>query len=145
MTNEEAKYVLHEIKNIRSYKKIIKSIDLDLQDIDRQIHAVMEPSSTLGNDGPKIEMHKDKASIVNSLFADEDELSSKKRQFEMLLEKAERYYTRLLVVCDPHEKMFVEAFFRGVSYERLTRDYFYENPYKKIILMIKKTDQRLGN
>lgn len=35
---------------------------------------------------------------------------------------------------------FADAFFRGVSYKRLSMDYHYENPYKKVIDLIKSSE-----
>ena len=130
MTDDKAKYILHEIKSLRRYRTIIREIDEDLRHINQKIESVQEPSCPNGGmDQPKVRPSTDKASIVNSLLSDE---------FAKLKAKAENYYARLKIVCDHKELDFIDAFFRGVSYTRLVSDHGYENPYKKVLNLIKK-------
>lgn len=142
MTDEKAKYILHEIKSLRRYKKIIEEIDYDLRRIHRQIQSVSEPSSPQGHAGdPKVQSHTDKSTIVNGLMSDEWQLLDERREFAKRKEKAEEYYARLKAVCSGHELAFVGAFFRDVPYKRLVSDYQYENPYKKVVHLIKKIQE----
>lgn len=139
MTDEKAKYILHEIKSLRRYRTILREIDDDLRRINQRIESVQEPSCPNGRmDQPKVNSNVDKASIVNSLLADEMQLLEERNEFAKLKAKAENYYARLKIVCDHHDLLFVDAFFRGVSYTRLVSDYGYENPYKKVLNLIKK-------
>lgn len=139
MTDEKAKYILHEIKSLRRYRTILREIDDDLRQINQRIESVQEPSCPNGRmDQPKVNSNVDKASIVNSLLADEMQLLEERNEFAKLKAKAENYYARLKIVCDHHDLMFIDAFFRGVSYTRLVSDYGYENPYKKVLNLIKK-------
>lgn len=139
MTDEKAKYILHEIKSLRRYKKIIEEIDCDLRQIHQQIMSVSEPSSPQGHAGqPSIQSHADKSSIVNSLMSDEWTLIKEREEFINRKKKAEDYYTLLKVHCNSQELDFADAFFRGVQYKRLVVDYHYENPYQSMIVLIKK-------
>lgn len=139
MTDEKAKYILHEIKSLRRYRTILREIDDDLRRINQRIESVQEPSCPNGRmDQPKVNSNVDKASIVNSLLADEMQLLEERNEFAKLKAKAENYYARLKIVCDHHDLLFIDAFFRGVSYTRLVSDYGYENPYKKVLNLIKK-------
>lgn len=139
MTDEKAKYILHEIKSLRRYRTILREIDDDLRQINQRIESVQEPSCPNGRmDQPKVNSNVDKASIVNSLLADEMQLLEERNEFAKLKAKAENYYARLKIVCYHHDLMFIDAFFRGVSYTRLVSDYGYENPYKKVLNLIKK-------
>lgn len=139
MTDEKAKYILHEIKSLRRYRTILREIDDDLRQINQRIESVQEPSCPNGRmDQPKVNSNVDKASIVNSLLADEMQLLEERNEFAKLKAKAENYYARLKIVCDHHDLLFIDAFFRGVSYTRLVSDYGYENPYKKVLNLIKK-------
>ncbi|WP_415967178.1 hypothetical protein [Faecalitalea cylindroides] len=139
MTDDKAKYILHEIKSLRRYKTILREIDEDLRHINQKIESVQEPSCPNGNmDQPKVRSSTDKASIVNSLLSDEMQLLEERNEFAKLKAKAENYYARLKIVCDHKELDFIDAFFRGVSYTRLVSDHGYENPYKKVLNLIKK-------
>lgn len=140
MSDEKAKYILHEIKSIRRYKSILKEIDEDLRIINEKINSVQEPSCPLGTNGPKIENHKDKATIVNSFLTDEMEFLKERDKFAKLKAEAEGYYARFRLKCNTHELQLSDAFFRGVSYRRMISDYGYENPYKKMIDLVKKLD-----
>lgn len=139
MTDEKAKYILHEIKSLRRYRTILREIDDDLRRINQRIESVQEPSCPNGRmNQPKVNSNVDKASIVNSLLADEMQLLEERNEFAKLKAKAENYYARLKIVCDHHDLLFIDAFFRGVSYTRLVSDHGYENPYKKVLNLIKK-------
>lgn len=139
MTDEKAKYILHEIKSLRRYRTILREIDDDLRRINQRIESVQKPSCPNGRmDQPKVNSNVDKASIVNSLLADEMQLLEERNEFAKLKAKAENYYARLKIVCDHHDLLFIDAFFRGVSYTRLVSDHGYENPYKKVLNLIKK-------
>lgn len=140
MTDDKAKYILHEIKSLRRYQKIIQGIDLDLKRVHEEIRTISEPSCPQGHgDLPKVQSHKDKTSIVNSLMTDEWELMEEKEKFIKRCKEAEDYYIKLKVSCSRQELDFADAFFRGVSYKRLSMDYHYENPYKKVIDLIKSS------
>lgn len=139
MTDDKAKYILHEIKSLRRYRTIIREIDEDLRHINQKIESVQEPSCPNGNmDQPKVHSGIDKASIVNSLLSDEMQLLEERNEFAKLKAKAENYYARLKIVCDYTELNFIDAFFRGVPYSRLVSDYGNENPYRKTLSLIKK-------
>lgn len=139
MTDEKAKYILHEIKSLRRYQKIIRGIDLDLKDIHQRIEAVSEPSSPQGHgDDPKVQSHVEKATIVNSLLSDEWELIKEREKFVDRKKEAEDYYTKLKLVCTRDELDFADAFFRGVSYKRLSLDHHYENPYQSVLVLVKR-------
>lgn len=139
MTDDKAKYTLHEIKNLRRYRTIIREIDEDLRHINQKIESVQEPSCPNGGmDQPKVHSGIDKASIVNSLLSDEMQLLEERNEFAKLKAKAENYYARLKIVCDHTELNFIDAFFRGVPYSRLVSDYGNENPYRKTLSLIKK-------
>ena len=139
MTEEKAKYILHEIKSLRRYSKIIQGIDLDLKRIHRQIESISEPSSPQGSgDQPKIQSHVEKSTIVNGLLSDEWELIKEREKFVDRKKEAEDYYTKLKLVCTREELDFADAFFRGVSYQRLSTEHHYENPYQSMIVLIKK-------
>lgn len=141
MTDDKAKYILHEIKSLRRYQKIIQGIDLDLKRVHEEIRTISEPSCPQGyGDLPKVQSHKDKTSIVNSLMTDEWELLEEKEKFIKRRKEAEDYYIKLKVSCSRQELDFADAFFRGVSYKRLSMDYHYENPYEKVLNLIKKSD-----
>ncbi|MEE1448568.1 hypothetical protein [Faecalitalea cylindroides] len=139
MTDDKAKYILHEIKSLRRYRTIIREIDEDLRHINQKIESVQEPSCPNGGmDQPKVHSGIDKASIVNSLLSDEMQLLEERNEFAKLKAKAENYYARLKIVCDYTELNFIDAFFRGVPYSRLVSDYGNENPYRKTLSLIKK-------
>lgn len=142
MTDNKAKYILHEIKSIQRYECIIREIENDLKEINQQIKTVQEPSSPSGKSGPKIENHKDKSSIVNALLSDEMQIINEQKEFKERKAKAEYYLASLKLVCDASELTFIDAFFfRHYSYEKLTIVYGYENPYKKVIDLIKKVEK----
>lgn len=139
MTDDKAKYILHEIKSLRRYRTILREIDEDLRRINQKIESIQEPSCPNGRmDQPKVNSSVDKASIVNSLLSDEMQLLEERNEFAKLKAKAENYYARLKIVCDYTELNFIDAFFRGVPYSRLVSDYGNENPYRKTLSLIKK-------
>lgn len=139
MTDEKAKYILHEIKSLRRYRTILREIDEDLRRINQKIESIQEPSCPNGRmDQQKVNSSVDKASIVNSLLSDEMQLLEERNEFAKLKAKAENYYARLKIVCGNTELNFIDAFFRGVPYSRLVSDYGNENPYRKTLSLIKK-------
>ena len=141
MTDDKAKYILHEIKNLRRYQKLIQSTDLELMRIHDEIQSVSEPSCPNGKgDGVKIQSHVEKSTIVNSLMSDEWELIQEKEKFVARKKEAEDYYIKLKMVCTRQELDFADAFFRGVSYKRISLDHHYENPYQSMIVLIKRID-----
>ena len=139
MTDEKAKYILHEIKSLRRYQKIIQGIDFDLRRIHDEIQSVSEPSCPNGHDSDvKISNHTEKSTIVNSLMSDEWELIQEKEKFIARKKEAEDYYTKLKMVCTRQELDFADAFFRSVSYKRLSVEHHYENPYQSMIVLMKR-------
>lgn len=141
MTDDKAKYILHEIKSLRRYQKLIQSTDLELMRIHDKIQSVSEPSCPSGKgDGVKIQSHVEKSTIVNSLMSDEWELIQEKEKFVARKKEAEDYYIKLKMVCTRQELDFADAFFRGVSYKRISSDHHYENPYQSMIVLIKRID-----
>lgn len=140
MTDDKAKYILHEIKSLRRYQKIIQGIDLDLKRVHEEIRTISEPSCPQGHgDLPKVQSHADKSSLVLGLMTDEAELIKERDKFVDRRKEADDYYTKLKLVCTRQELDFADAFFRGVSYKRLSMGYHYENPYKKVIDLIKSS------
>ncbi len=139
MTDDKAKYILHEIKSLRRYQKIIQGIDLDLKRVHEEIRTISEPSCPQGHgDLPKVQSHADKSSLVLGLMTDEAELIKERDKFVDRRKEADDYYTKLKLVCTRQELDFSDAFFRGVSYKRLSIDHHYENPYQSMIVLIKR-------
>lgn len=48
MTDDKAKYILHEIKSLRRYQKIIQGIDLDLKRVHEEIRPYRSPLALRG-------------------------------------------------------------------------------------------------
>lgn len=139
MTDDKAKYILHEIKSLRRYQKIIQGIDLDLKRVHEEIRAISEPSCPQGHgDLPKVQSHADKSSLVLGLMTDEWDLMEEKEKFIKRRKETEDYYIKLKVSCSRQELDFADAFFRGLSYKRLSIDHHYENPYQSMIVLIKR-------
>ena len=122
MTDDKAKYILHEIKSLRRYQKIIQGIDLDLKRVHEEIRTISEPSCPQGHgDLPKVQSHADKSSLVLGLMTDEAELIKERDKFVDRRKEADDYYTKLKLVCTRQELDFADAFFRGVNDEKATR------------------------
>lgn len=139
MSDDKAKFILHEIKSINRYGSIIKSIDFDLKRINEEIRSVQEPSSPQSHVGPRLEIQKEKSTIINSLLSDEMVYMEERSEFSKRKAKAEIYYEKLMLVCDESEKEFAEAFFQGVHYRKLIDKFGFENPYRKMVSLIKKS------
>lgn len=138
MNDAKAKYILHEIKGIKRYEDIISGIDKDLDELNRQIVDIQTPSSPQSNIGPKIENHGNKVSLINSLLSEEMVRIAEREEFAKLKVKAESYYAKLKLVCEPMEIEFANAFFKGTSYRKLSLEFGYENPYEKCLSLVKR-------
>lgn len=141
MIDAKAKDILYQIKNIKRFKIILKNIEDSLSDIQNEIYRIQEPSCPNGGDGVKIENHPDKYYIVNDLISQEMQLIQEKNEYQTRIEKAEAYLKAVRLVCDPKELEFISEFFDGMYYKSLSSKYGYENPYEKVLYLIKKSEK----
>ena len=141
MIDAKAKDILYQIKNIKRFKIILKNIEDSLSDIQNEIYRIQEPSCPNGGDGVKIENRPDKYYIVNDLISQEMQLIQEKNEYQTRIEKAEAYLKAVRLVCDPRELEFVSDFFDGMYYKSLSNKYGYENPYEKVLYLIKKSEK----
>lgn len=141
MIDAKAKDILYNIKNLQRLKSIVRNIDEMLLHITEEIYRIQEPSCPNGGNGVKIENHLDKSYIVNDLISQEMQLIQEKNEFQNRIEKAEAYLKAVRFICDPNELEFVSDFFDGAYYKSLSSKYGYENPYRKMIDLIKKSEK----
>lgn len=141
MIDAKAKDILYQIKNINRFKMIIKNLEDSLLDIQREIYRIQEPSCPNGGDGVKIENHPDKYFIVNDLISQEMQLIQEKNEYQTRVDKAEAYLKAVRFICDQKELEFVTDFFDGMYYKSLSIKYGYENPYEKVLSLIKKSEK----
>ena len=138
MTREDAVYILQELKSIRYYRNKLEEIRILLQDLTDQINDIQTPHCPLGDEGVKIENHKEKSTIVNGLLSDEQALMDEQAFYIKCLARAEGYYKRLQLVCNDNERAFSEDFVNGESYRHLEYKYGYSNVYDKMIRLISR-------
>lgn len=141
MIDAKAKDILYQIKNIKRFKIILKNIEDSLSDIQNEIYRIQEPSCPNGGDGIKIENHPDKYFIVNDLISQEMQLIQEKNEYQTRVNKAEAYLKAIRLICDSKELEFVSEFFDGAYYKSLSSKYGYENPYEKVLSLIKKSEK----
>lgn len=139
MIDEKAKDILYHIRNIQRFKSILNHINEDLDSIQKEIIRIQEPSCPNGGNGIKIENHTDKYTRINELISDEIELIQEKNDYQSRLDKAEVYLKAIKFVCDDKELEFLNEYLDGTYYKALSMKYGYENPYKKVISLIKKS------
>lgn len=143
MTREKAKYILREIKSIKRYSMIIAGFDVDLKRIHDEIETLQMPTCPNANTGPAIQNHKDKYTLVNSLLSDEIDYMNEREEFMNLKVKAEHYYVKLKLVCESLDLIsFADDFIGGVKENELKTKYGYANPYKKMIDLIRKSEEK---
>lgn len=139
MTNEEAAYILHEMKSINFYEHKLTELRCLLIDISERIESIQMPSCPLGGDGTKIDNHKEKSTIVNSLLSDEQMYVEERNYYSLSLSKANGYVTKICTHCSLRENQFLQSYIEGWSQDKLRRVYGYANPYQSVLALIKKT------
>lgn len=142
MRKEEASYILHELKSIRYYRIKINELNKELKDVADKIVDVQTPKSPTGNTGTSTN-RKDKASIVNALLTDEQELIRVKNYYEISLSMAIQYLDNIKKICECSEWQFVSDFINVKNTnEYLIRKHYYRNPWKKMISLIIKAESK---
>ncbi len=138
MTKEEAKYILHELKSINYYTHKLFELECLLKDLAQQIVDVQTPSSPSGGNGVKVENHKDKTSIVNSLLSDEQTYNAEYNFLLSCKQHAEAYRIKLMTACDPKDKLFCQDYIDGMPYGKINAKYNTSNAYDRIIRLIRQ-------
>lgn len=139
MTNEEAAYILHEMKSINFYEHKLAELRYLLIDISERIESIQMPSCPLGGDGTKIDNHKEKSSIVNSLLSDEQMYVEERNYYSLSLSKANGYVAKICTYSTSIENEFLRSYIDGWSQDKMRRVYGYANPYQSVLALIKKS------
>lgn len=139
MTNEEAAYILHEMKSINFYEHKLVELRCLLIDISERIESIQMPSCPLGGDGTKIDNHKEKSSIVNSLLSDEQMYVEERNYYSLSLSKANGYVAKICTCSTSIENEFLRSYIDGWSQDKMRRVYGYANPYQSVLALIKKS------
>ena len=138
MTKEEAKYILHELKSINYYTHKLFELECLLKDLAQQIVDIQTPSSPNSGNGVKVESHKDKTSIVNSLLSDEQAYNAEYNFYLSCKQHAEAYRIKLMTICGPIDKSFCQDYIDGMPYDKINTKYNTSNAYDRIIRLIRK-------
>ena len=138
MTKEEAKYILHELKSINYYTHKLFELERLLKDLAQQIVDIQTPSSPNSGNGVKVENHKDKTSIVNSLLSDEQAYNAEYNFYLSCKQHAEAYWIKLMTACDSKDKSFCQDYIDGMPYDKINAKYNTSNAYDRIIRLIRQ-------
>ena len=160
MKKDESIHVMNEIHSIPRFKRMIETKQKELEEVAAELKDIGSPQSpnkgttikpmkfnpdgTIVDYGEQIKEHghgMTQEQRILSLLTDEQELMDVKIDIELRLKKAERY--RREVEIETGFDDFIIDYMDGVPYRDLKQKYYIENPYQRMLTIMKGIEVNL--
>lgn len=135
---EKARYIVREIRNIRSYRRIIDDLNQELKDNERKRRELQVPHSSLGAEkvAPTVSP-KGIGGILMDSYGEDTELENERAKFEIRKKEAEDMKSHFMIRCPVRDKPFASDYLNCVPYEVMRRKHHVSHPYRHMIELIK--------
>lgn len=140
MYRSEAKCVLREIQSIPDSFDAVVKYRSRLKEIENlKSYLGLPKSPSIG--GVRLEnAHTDPKDKLHELYYEEEQIKLRIRELEKDMARAQRFRRKIMDQIDESDQLFVKAYLEGVSREMLKANFSFENPYMRMLTILKDVD-----